>query len=200
MDLLSRLTYMIFEVLYGVYFGTKCFHALSGSTRLRNADFYPSVYFYAFSRYIFSVARDQNGQVFPGIFCVLRSRLQQKNDSELSEKAAVISLRFGPFCFQLLFKVSRFWSLTLRVKYSTFRTKSTIRYDASFLLTFPVKMSCCFHALSCSTRLQNADFYPSVYFCAFSRHIFSVARDQNGQVFPGIFVFLRSWLQQKKRQ
>ena len=31
MDLLSRLTYMIFEVLYGVYFGTKCFHALSGS-------------------------------------------------------------------------------------------------------------------------------------------------------------------------
>ena len=31
-DLPSRLTYMIFEVLYGVSFGTECFHALSGST------------------------------------------------------------------------------------------------------------------------------------------------------------------------
>ena len=106
---------------------------------------YPSVCFYAFS-IIFSVPRDQNGQVFPGIFVFLRSWLQQKNDSELLEKAAASSLQFGPFCFQMIntHKLSRFWHPNVspyHVKYSTFHTKSTLGHDASCLLTSPVKMS-----------------------------------------------------------
>ena len=135
-DLQSRLAYMIFEVLYGVCFGTECFHALSGSTWLRNAGFY------AFSRHFFRCSRSERTSL-PGHFCVFAFLAStEKRPWAFKEGSGDLFVIWAFFAFNwsILFKVSRFWylsiwmSLTLRVKYSTFRTKSTIRHDASFLL------------------------------------------------------------------